>query len=149
MSDSVQPHGQQPTVGVGCCPSTGFSRQEHWSGLPFPSPVPVPRGSDISPRTQSILSSQGSESPKGTRVETCPAHSSAAQTLVPVFLLPYCPPPGLGKEPWLFWPWACSQVLSMTDAAIVTRAALTCDEVPAVAAACLGLEAAVGVRALI
>ena len=21
------------------CPSLGFSRQEHWSGLPFPSPV--------------------------------------------------------------------------------------------------------------
>ena len=28
MSDSVRPHKQQ-----------GFSRQEHWSGLPFPSPV--------------------------------------------------------------------------------------------------------------
>ena len=30
MSDSVQP--QAP-------PSLGFSRQEHWSGLPFPSPM--------------------------------------------------------------------------------------------------------------
>ena len=81
MSDSVRPHGLQPTrllrpwdspgknTGVGChfllqcrkvksksevtqsCllatpwtaanqapPSMGFSRQEHWSGLPFPSP---------------------------------------------------------------------------------------------------------------
>ena len=55
-------------------PSTGFSRQEHWSGLLFPSPVPVPRGSDISPITQCILSSQGSESP---RVEICPVHSRA------------------------------------------------------------------------
>ena len=24
-------------------PSMGFSRQEHWSGLPFPSPVSIPR----------------------------------------------------------------------------------------------------------
>ena len=31
MSDSVRPH-QAP-------PSLGFSRQEHWSGLPFPSPM--------------------------------------------------------------------------------------------------------------
>ena len=32
MSDSVQPLTQAP-------PSLGFSRQEHWSGLPFPSPM--------------------------------------------------------------------------------------------------------------
>ena len=35
MSDSVQPHRQQPTRLL----SLGFSRQEHWSGLPFPSPM--------------------------------------------------------------------------------------------------------------
>ena len=35
MSDSVRPHRQRPTR----LPSLGFSRQEHWSGLPFPSPV--------------------------------------------------------------------------------------------------------------
>ena len=35
MSDSVRPHRQQPTR----LPSLGFSRQEYWSGLPFPSPV--------------------------------------------------------------------------------------------------------------
>ena len=35
MSDSVQPiDGSPPGF-----PSLGFSRQEHWSGLPFPSPV--------------------------------------------------------------------------------------------------------------
>ena len=33
MSNSVRPHRQQPTR----LPSLGFSRQEHWSGLPFPS----------------------------------------------------------------------------------------------------------------
>ena len=36
MSDSVQPHrGQAHQAPL----SLGFSRQEHWSGLPFPSPV--------------------------------------------------------------------------------------------------------------
>ena len=35
MSDSAQPHRQQPTR----FPSPWFSRQEHWSGLPFPSPM--------------------------------------------------------------------------------------------------------------
>ena len=24
-------------------PSLGFSRQEHWSGLPFPSPIQMPK----------------------------------------------------------------------------------------------------------
>ena len=35
MSDSLQPHGLQP-IRLLC--SWGFSRQEHWSGLPCPSP---------------------------------------------------------------------------------------------------------------
>ena len=35
MSDSVRPHRRQPPGS----PSLGFSRQEHWSGLPFPSPM--------------------------------------------------------------------------------------------------------------
>ena len=35
MSNTVWPHRWQPTR----LPSLGFSRQEHWSGLPFPSPV--------------------------------------------------------------------------------------------------------------
>ena len=36
MSDSVRPHRGQRTR---LPPSLGFSRQEHWSGLPFPSPM--------------------------------------------------------------------------------------------------------------
>ena len=34
MSDSLRPHG--------LAPSMGFSRQEYWSGLPFPSPGYLP-----------------------------------------------------------------------------------------------------------
>ena len=33
---ALRPHRRQPTRAP---PSLGFSRQEHWSGLPFPSPV--------------------------------------------------------------------------------------------------------------
>ena len=36
VSNSVQPHRWQPTKDP---LSLGFSRQEHWSGLPFPSPM--------------------------------------------------------------------------------------------------------------
>ena len=36
MSDSLQPHGL--TIAHQAPPSMGFSRQEYWSGLPFPSP---------------------------------------------------------------------------------------------------------------
>ena len=35
VSDSLRPHGLQPTRLL--CP-WGFSRQEYWSGLPYPSP---------------------------------------------------------------------------------------------------------------
>ena len=39
MSDSLQAHGlQSPRL---FCPM-GFPRQEHWSGLPFPSPEDLP-----------------------------------------------------------------------------------------------------------
>ena len=36
VSNSWPPHGRQPTRLLRPC---GFSRQEHWSGLPFPSPM--------------------------------------------------------------------------------------------------------------
>ena len=39
MSDSLQPHG---LVAYQAPPSMGFSRQEYWSGLPFPSPGDLP-----------------------------------------------------------------------------------------------------------
>ena len=37
MSDSVRPHRWQSNQQAPL--SLGFSRQEHWSGLPFPSPI--------------------------------------------------------------------------------------------------------------
>ena len=38
MSDSFQPHGMYPQAPL----SMGFSRQEYWSGLPFPPPGDLP-----------------------------------------------------------------------------------------------------------
>ena len=38
MSDSLRPHGLQLTRLL----SMGFSRQEYWSGLPFPPPGTEP-----------------------------------------------------------------------------------------------------------
>ena len=61
MSKSVNPW-------TGACqapPSMGFSRQEHWSGLPFPSPgdLPLPGIEPVSPALKAdsfLLSHQGS-----------------------------------------------------------------------------------------
>ena len=39
MSDSVRPQRQQPIGSLVAPLSLGFSRQVHWSGLPFPSPT--------------------------------------------------------------------------------------------------------------
>ena len=46
VSNSLQPHGPQPTRLL--CP-WGFSRQDYWSGLPFPPPGDLPKLRD---RTQ-------------------------------------------------------------------------------------------------
>ena len=39
VSNSLRPHGQRSPVGFS---PWGFSRQEYWSGLPFPSPGDLP-----------------------------------------------------------------------------------------------------------
>ena len=66
MSDSWQPHGLHRFL----CP-WGFSRQEHWSGLPFPSPgdLPNPENELRSPTLQvNSLPSEPTGKPKNTRV---------------------------------------------------------------------------------
>ena len=47
VSDSFQPHGHQASLSV------GFSRQEYWSGLPYPSPRNLP-DPGIEPRTPTL-----------------------------------------------------------------------------------------------
>ena len=66
MSDSWWPHGLHRLL----CP-WGFSRQEHWSGLPFPSPgdLPNPENELRSPTLQvNSLPSEPTGKPKNTRV---------------------------------------------------------------------------------
>ena len=60
MSDSLRPHGAYQAP-----PSMRFSRQEYWSGLPFPSPGDLPDpgiepGSPALQQTLYPLSHQGS-----------------------------------------------------------------------------------------
>ena len=50
VSDSLQPHGLQPTRLL-CL--WGFSRQEHWSGLPCPPPGALPN-LGIEPRSPTV-----------------------------------------------------------------------------------------------
>ena len=50
VSDSLWPHGLQPSKLL--CP-WGFSRQEHWSGLPCPIPVDLPNPG-IEPRSPTL-----------------------------------------------------------------------------------------------
>ena len=53
MSNSLQPHGLQPTR---LLYPWGFSRQEYWSGLPCPSPrnVPDPQTEPVSPASPAL-----------------------------------------------------------------------------------------------
>ena len=60
MSDSVRPHRQQPTR----LPVPGILRQEHWSGLPFPSPMSDSEVAQLCP----TLSNPVDRSPPGSSV---------------------------------------------------------------------------------
>ena len=54
------------TVAYQAPPSTGFSKQEHWSGLPFPSPGDLP-DSEIGPGSPAL---QADSLPTELRLET-------------------------------------------------------------------------------
>ena len=54
------------TVAHQAPPSTGFSRQEYWSGLPFPSPGDLP-DSGIEPRSPALQAEALTSEPPGKR----------------------------------------------------------------------------------
>ena len=96
MSNSSQPHELQPTRLL--CP-WGFSRQEYWSGLPFPSPGYLPnlRMEPVSPALQADslpLSHLGSPL---WWVEACRGEGAASQSggarVEPMVMLPPAPAP--------------------------------------------------------
>ena len=60
VSDSLRPHGL--TVAYQAPPSMGFSRQECWSGLPFPSPGDFP-DTGIEPRSPALRADALSSEP--------------------------------------------------------------------------------------
>ena len=60
MSDSATPW----TVAHQAPPSMGFSRQKHWSGLPFPSPRDLPDPS-IEPRSPALQADALTSEPPG------------------------------------------------------------------------------------
>ena len=52
------------TVAHQAPPSTGFSRQEYWSGLPFPSPGDLPKPG-IEPRSPALQANALTSEPPG------------------------------------------------------------------------------------
>ena len=58
LSDALRPHGHQAP------PSMGFSRQEYWSGLPFPSPGNLP-DPGIEPRSPALWTNALPSEPPG------------------------------------------------------------------------------------
>ena len=64
MSDSVTPW----TVAYQAPPSMGFSRQEYWSGLPFPSPGDLPYPG-IKPGSPALEADTLTSEQKGGNVE--------------------------------------------------------------------------------
>ena len=61
MSDSFQPRW---TVAYQAPPSMGFSKQEYWSGLPFPPPGDLPN-SGIEPRSPALEADPLTSEPPG------------------------------------------------------------------------------------
>ena len=66
MSDSLQPQGLYPTQDS---LSNGFSRQEYWSGLPFPSPGDL-YNSGIEPRSPKLQANSLLPEPPGKSHQT-------------------------------------------------------------------------------
>ena len=68
------------TVAYQASLSMGFSRQEHWSGLPFPSPGDLP-DLGIEPRSPALQADAfPSEPPVKLRCDQCKALSTMAST---------------------------------------------------------------------
>ena len=75
MSDSLRSHGLQPCRSP---LSMGFSRQEYWSGLPFPSPGDLPDPA-IQPRSPEL------------HADSFPSERTRTQLLIyPCFCMSYC-----------------------------------------------------------
>ena len=109
MSDSLwATHGQAPL-------STGFSRQEYWSGLPFPSPGDLP-DPGIKPTSLMSPALSGRFFTIGTTWEgsPCSAYPQRNSKITPMYESPeYGPSDGdreWSDEPQGAWAWPLSPV---------------------------------------
>ena len=78
------------TVAYQAPPSMGFSRQEYWSGLPFPSPGDLPNPG-IEPRSPAFQADALTSEPPGKPI-FCP---TSFQREWAAFLGAWCPLPAL------------------------------------------------------
>ena len=63
------------TVAYQASPSMGFSRQEYWSGLPFPSPGDLP-DSEIEPGSPALETDDLTSEPPGKPQNVCRTHKN-------------------------------------------------------------------------
>ena len=85
MSNSLQPHGL--TIAYQAPPSMGFSRQEYWGGLPFPSPGDLP-DPGIEPESPALKADALLSEPPGKASEAV-CNSGSAKFLKCLWLLVY------------------------------------------------------------
>ena len=71
MSDSLRPHGLLGCQAPRCI---GFSRQEYWRGLPFPSPGDLPNPG-IEPWSPTLQADSLLSEPPGKQIELNPARN--------------------------------------------------------------------------
>ena len=76
MSDSAAPW----TVAYQAPPSMGFSRQEYWSGLPFPSPGDLP-DPGIEPRSPALEADALTSEPPGKPITQIKIQFNSVQLL--------------------------------------------------------------------
>ena len=72
------------TVAYQAAPSMGFSRQECWSGLPFPSPEDLP-DPGIEPRSPSLQADTLLSEPPGSHLNNVNYSNSRAWNIYPFF----------------------------------------------------------------
>ena len=92
VSDSVTPW----TVAYQAPPSMGFSRQESWSGLPFPSPGDLPNPG-IETGSPALLAVSLSTEQQGKPIEV------SGFSLINSNLLKFRIPDLCGKKCYIFW----------------------------------------------
>ena len=78
------------TVALQAPLSMGFSRQEYWSGLPFPSPGDLP-DPGIEPRSPALQADTLTSEPPGKPISLCHSYHSVRHYTLPLEFCLCCP----------------------------------------------------------